>query len=302
MGLASLVYKKIDQISKNVRYFQKKYKNKLPHVEVEQIGSFTKLTLVGIGQSRSYSTAKIVLDALKDVKTEKNFLLRFYITDKPDEHISDLDFYYCLTSETRKDFLMPDFAFDGWPEAGITSFTDTTHQIQLAGLNPYIDGRIFWIGNVKTNPIRQKLLELGNSNTDKFIFKNTFVDDFIIHKHEVPYASLPDHCKYKYLIDVEGNSYSARLKFLFYSRRVVFIQEREWKEYFHYDLKPYIHFIPVKNDLSDLISQYEMMESRPELYQEIVDNAYNFATTKLTYNAAIEFMTDNIMKRLNNEK
>lgn len=302
MGVISLLYKKIDQISKNVRYFQKKYKNKLPHVELEKIGSFTKITIVGNSQSRGFSTAKIVLDSLKNIKTEKDFLLRFYITDKPNDQIAKNEFYYCLTDPKLINFLMPDFAFDGWPEAGVSSFTDTTQQMLQEGLKAPTDQRIFWIGNVKTNPIREKLLSIGASNPDKLLFKNTFVDNFIIHKQKVPYVSLPGHCEYKYLIDVEGNSYSARLKYLFFSRRVVFIQDREWKEYFHGDLIPYIHYIPVKNDLSDLISQYEMLESKPDLYNEIVDNAYQYATTKLTYAAAIEFMTDNMMKRINHER
>lgn len=302
MGVISFLYSKIDQLSKNERYFQKKYKNKLPHVELEKIGSFTKITIVGNSQSRGFSTAKIVLDSLKNIRTEKDFLLRFYITDKPNDRIEENEFYYCLTDDNLINYLMPDFAFDGWPEAGVSSFTATTQQMLLEGLKAPTDDRIFWIGNVQTNPIREKLLSLSASNPDKFFFKDTFVDNFIIHKQKVPYVSLPAHCGYKYLIDVEGNSYSARLKYLFFSRRVVLIQDREWKEYFHRELKPYVHYIPVKNDLSDLISQYEMIESQPDLYHEIAENAYQYASTKLTYAAAIEFMTDNMMKKINHEK
>ncbi|MCZ4243490.1 glycosyl transferase family 90 [Pedobacter punctiformis] len=299
MGLTSFAYKKIDKITKDQKFLLKQHRNKLPHVELIKTGEFLKISFIGKSQSRGFSTAKLISDCLKNIKTDKDFLFRFFINDKPNDVISKEDFYYCLNSD-HKDYLIPDFAFDSWPEAGITSFEEITNQMLLKGLDRWNDNRLFWIGNKKTNVIRERLIQIGEDHPDKFIFQDTFVDNFVIHKKDVPYTTLPDHCKYKYLIDVEGNSYSARLKFLFYSRRVVFIQDREWKEYFHDQLVAYKHYIPVKNDLSNLVSQYEMIESKPDLYQEIINNAYKFAIEKLTYQSAIKFMTANIINRINN--
>ncbi|WP_316802706.1 glycosyl transferase family 90 [Pedobacter nototheniae] len=299
MGLTSFAYKKIDKISKGQKFLAKSYRGKLPHIELIKTGDFFKISFIGKSQSRGFSTAKLVSDCLKNIRTDKDFLFRFFINDKPNEIISKEDFYYCLKVD-QKDYLIPDFAFDGWPEAGIISYEETTNQMLLNGLDTWMDNRLFWIGNKNTNAIREKLINIGEDHPEKFIFQDTFVDNFVIHKKDVPYTTLPDHCKYKYLIDVAGNSYSARLKFLFYSRRVVFIQEREWKEYFHDQLIPYKHYIPIKNDLSDLVSQYEMIESKPDLYEEIVNHAYKFATEVLTYQSAIKFMTDNIVNRIDN--
>ncbi|XP_033866639.1 protein O-glucosyltransferase 1-like isoform X2 [Acipenser ruthenus] len=66
---------------------------------------------------------------------------------------------------------------------------------------------------------------------------------------EVP---LVDHCKYKYLFNFRGVAASFRLKHLFLCGSLVFHVGEEWLEFFYPQLKPWIHYIPVKQDLSDL--------------------------------------------------
>jgi len=294
MGLFAIILKKLDKITKTKGYQNKIYKHILPHVELIKNEKVTSINLVGVSQTRGEATAKMLLNCLKDIRTDKNFHFRFFINDKPKKGYEKGCFYYCINDDTKFNSLIPDFAFESWREAGINSFTSTAKQIEKQGKENWTDSRLFWIGNVKTNKIRLKLLELYQEKPDIFHFQDTFVNNFTIHKKDVPYLSLPDHTKYKYLLDVEGNSYSARLKFLFYSQRVVFIQDRSWKEYFQYDLIPYEHFIPVKNDLSDLYSQYQRIEKDPLLYRKIVKNALSFAHTHLTYETAIAFMTNAI--------
>lgn len=94
---------------------------------------------------------------------------------------------------------------------------------------------------------------------------------------------------YKYLIDIEGNGYSARIGLLLFSQRVVFMQERQWKQYYLFDLEPYKHYIPVKNDFSDLIDKIKEVESKGEdFYNEIAQNALKFAQENLMYKNAVE--------------
>lgn len=42
-------------------------------------------------------------------------------------------------------------------------------------------------------------------------------------------------------------------------------------------LKPWVHYVPVKTDLSDLREMYEWAESHPNLAKEIADNGTHFA-------------------------
>ncbi|KAG8004597.1 Protein O-glucosyltransferase 1 [Nibea albiflora] len=66
---------------------------------------------------------------------------------------------------------------------------------------------------------------------------------------EIP---LVDHCKYKYLFNFRGVAASFRLKHLFLCGSLVFHVGDEWQEFFYPQLKPWVHYIPVKQDLSDL--------------------------------------------------
>ncbi|WP_029274507.1 glycosyl transferase family 90 [Pedobacter borealis] len=300
MGLTSIIYKKLGQVTVSDKFLKKKYKGLLPHIELIKNDNIASLNFIGKSQTRGHATAKMITDCLKQITTNKDLHFRFFINDKPLAGYDENCFYYCINDESKKGYLFPDFAFESWSEAGITNFSDTVKQIEEHGKSNWIDNRLFWIGNVQTNKIRSKLLEIGLENNSVFHFQDTYVDNFVLHKKDVPYLSLPDHTKYKYLLDIEGNSYSARLKFLFFSQRVLFIQDRSWKEYFHYKLKPYEHFIPVKNDLSDLQQQYEMIENDATLYQKIVANALTFAHEHLTYNAAISYMVEAINKRIKN--
>ena len=94
--------------------------------------------------------------------------------------------------------------------------------------------------------------------------------------------------KYKYLLDIGGNGYSGRLKYLLYSKRPILLIDRNYVEYFHDDLKPYEHYIPVEMDLSDLLDQVEWMKQNPDKCKEIAQNAYNFAIENFTKEKLID--------------
>ena len=96
---------------------------------------------------------------------------------------------------------------------------------------------------------RPLLKKIGDENPNLFDIVQ------VSSVHDSTYISLPQLTKYKYLIDIGGNGYSGRLKYLLYSNRPLLIVDRDSIEYFYNDLIPYIHYIPIKIDLSDLLEQ-----------------------------------------------
>lgn len=60
------------------------------------------------------------------------------------------------------------------------------------------------------------------------------------------------------------------------------------KNFYNDDLKPFVHYIPVKADLSDLQEKYDWAEANPEKAKEIAANALEYAKTHLTREAAIQ--------------
>jgi len=57
--------------------------------------------------------------------------------------------------------------------------------------------------------------------------------------------------------DMDGNSWSSRFGSLLCYNSVVLKVEPQYFEYFYADLKPWSHYIPIKNDLSDLHENVE---------------------------------------------
>ena len=191
------------------------------------------------------------------------------------------------SDDNKYDNVCPDFLFDSWPQVGIDDYEQTVKNVSLAGKKDPETDLLGWRGAI-THPSRQNLLKLTNraiydveeirwnrQNPDKLTCEN--------------YVSLDEHVtKWKYLIDVEGNGWSARMKLFLFSRRVLFLQDRPYKEWFYKDLKPWVHYVPVNRDLSDLESNLNKVKTSKQLEIDITENAFEFAMNNLRRKNAIE--------------
>ena len=240
-------------------------------------------------QTRAESSLKQILDAIAMGLSEKEIFFSLHTGDFPTENLVKGNFYYCCERKEDLDFVFPDFIFDHWKQAGIPDFGKMASEISIAAEKPYQQKKMLWIGNVQTHLNRKKIIEYSDEFPDLIEAYDTCVDQAVEGKKDIPYISLKDHTKYKYLIDIEGRGYSGRIKLLLFTKRLLFIQNRQWKSYYHFELEPYKHFIPVKNDLSDLIEQIQFVEKQGETYyHEIIQNAYQFAVENLRYEKAVE--------------
>lgn len=253
-------------------------------------GALTKIKNHYCFQTRAESTIKMILEAITTYNNSKlSGKIVIFAGDRPNEAPIKADFYYCSNNKKDIDKLLPDFIFGNWPQIGIHNYDETAKQIMLRGGGTYKIPKMLWIGNSQTHTSRVRFLEIAQNYPELIDGIDTRADKVILNKTELPYISLEDHTNYKYLIDIEGNGYSARIGLLLFSQRVVFMQERQWKQYYLFDLEPYKHYIPVKNDFSDLIDKIKEVESKGEdFYNEIAQNALKFAQENLMYKNAVE--------------
>ncbi|XP_074890082.1 protein O-glucosyltransferase 1 isoform X3 [Buteo buteo] len=86
---------------------------------------------------------------------------------------------------------------------------------------------------------------------------------------EIP---LVDHCKYKYLFNFRGVAASFRLKHLFLCGSLVFHVGEEWLEFFYPQLKPWVHYIPVRSDLSNVRELLQFVKENDAIAQEISES------------------------------
>jgi hypothetical protein len=116
-------------------------------------------------------------------------------------------------------------------------------------------------------------------------------DHFGIANH-VPHGDL---IKYKYLINVDGNGCSwLRLPYIMYTGSVLFKQETKKKQWFYKHMIPYVHYVPVKKDFSDLAEKIVWAKNNDQLCKNISLNARKFFDDHLTRFHMYEFLINTI--------
>lgn len=253
----------------------------------------------GCWQSRNTSVLKFLKKAMDthfdwDCLGDRSITVLLFSTDMPD--VADVNQVYnqfgkdvCIMYMcNHKDIALKSFPchiFGGWPEAHIASCDEMAQAISQAGLIPPIDHHLFWIGAM-THSNRNVLCQIAKNHPDLIDARNFHWNQ------KAGFVSLPDHTKYKYLIDIEGNGYSGRLKLLFWSRRLVFVQDRPLWDHATCQLVPWVHYVPVRRDLGDLVEKIKWADDHPDEVQKIIANAHVFAEQHITEAAATRHMAD----------
>ncbi|KAJ7832614.1 glycosyl transferase family 90-domain-containing protein [Mycena leptocephala] len=98
---------------------------------------------------------------------------------------------------------------------------------------------------------------------------------------ETPSQPLEEVYKYKYALDLDGNSFSQRYFSLLRSGSLVF-KSSTFSEFFDDWLKPYVHYIPVLPDLSDLERKIMWAIENDDEARQIQANGLEYATRVLT--------------------
>jgi hypothetical protein len=90
------------------------------------------------------------------------------------------------------------------------------------------------------------------------------------------------HLKYKYLITVDGNTCPwVRVPWIMLSNSALVKQETANTEWFYSALKPYVNYVPVRKDLTDIFDQIEWMRNNDEEVRRISANAQSFVKNNL---------------------
>ncbi len=105
---------------------------------------------------------------------------------------------------------------------------------------------------------RGKLCKLSNENPSILNAKITSYCQNItpVQEFSGKYMNVTSQIKYKIMIDIDGNSNSwSGLAWKLYSDSIVLKVESPYKQWYYDKLIPWMHYIPVKNNLEDLIEK-----------------------------------------------
>jgi len=140
---------------------------------------------------------------------------------------------------------------------------------------------------------RFRLVDIARNHSDiidakmtKFAETHCTTDcdrDAIINEYDIngPQSPKEDIYKYKYLLDVDGNTFSGRYLGLLKSGSLVF-KSTVFDEYFNDWLRPYEHYIPVHADLSDLVEKIEWAMAHEDEARLIQETGKLFAERIMT--------------------
>jgi hypothetical protein len=94
------------------------------------------------------------------------------------------------------------------------------------------------------------------------------------------HVSFEDHLNYKYQLQITGRMANfPRDRWQFYSESTVFRHPHPHEMYWYDLIQPWIHYIPVKSDLSDLVEKIIWAKQNDSECQKIAKNGREFAVT-----------------------
>ncbi|MGE5195727.1 MAG: glycosyl transferase family 90 [Anaerolineae bacterium] len=96
------------------------------------------------------------------------------------------------------------------------------------------------------------------------------------------FTPIREHLKYKYQILIDGNSCAyTRAYWELFSETVMFKQTSDNVQWYYRALQPYVHYIPINNDVSDLLEKIKWAQMHDETAFKIAQNAKTFAEGNL---------------------
>lgn len=161
-------------------------------------------------------------------------------------------------------------------------------------------GKLFSFEDWQTLP-RSQLVLFSKSHPDLLDAKFTHVtqtnqteqlttllkEQNLYSKH----VSVPDHIAFKYLVDMDGNSCTySRFVWILFSNSLCLKQTSDHEQWYYGELKPYVHYVPFKSDMSDFADQMDWIEKHPEEVKTIIHNANTFARTHLTQEDSFQYV------------
>ena len=99
-----------------------------------------------------------------------------------------------------------------------------------------------------------------------------------------------EQASYKYIVNVDGHVSAFRLSLELSMGCVVLMVESKYRMWFRKYLVEYEHYVPVKEDLSDLLDQIRWCRQNDEKCKQIAENAKAFYNQYLTKNGVLDYM------------
>lgn len=99
-----------------------------------------------------------------------------------------------------------------------------------------------------------------------------------------------EQTSYKYLVHVDGHVSAYRLSLELEFGSCILLAESKYRLWFRHLLIPYTHYVPVKEDLSDLVEKIRWCKENDAKCKKIAKNAGDFAKKYLTKEGILDYL------------
>ena len=122
---------------------------------------------------------------------------------------------------------------------------------------------------------------------------------YVKHGNKIPnFLSPKQQSGYKYIVHVDGHVSAFRLSLELSMGSVILLVDSEWKIWYRDFLLPFgdkydetvAHYVPVKEDLSDLIEKIQWCRDNDKKCEQIAKNALTFFKTYLQKDGVLQYM------------
>jgi len=242
--------------------------------EVEDFGGY---------ETRNESTLRLITDAIGRHGIESFDRIRVNTSDFPATDGKTLSY---STETGNFDLCCPDYVYDHWRQVALDDYETTCNRL-LAIEEPPRTGKLGWRG-AETNAVRRTLID-SYGGSPLFDVEMVQWDRSDPDNLSAPnFLSIEEQARrWRFILDLEGYGYSARLKLLFFAPRAIFLQDRPGKDLCFETIRPWVHYVPVEADLSDLEEKTRYLAARPDIEQAIIAAAQANARANLTRDNAI---------------
>ncbi|MDC3333029.1 glycosyl transferase family 90 [bacterium] len=106
----------------------------------------------------------------------------------------------------------------------------------------------------------------------------------------LPPLSPEQQSEFKYIIHIPGHVCAYRLSRELAYGSVILLVRGEYQLWFSHLILPYVHYVPVKADCSDLMEKIQWCKENDEACKLIATNAIEFWNTHLTHDALLDYL------------
>ncbi|OGN59703.1 MAG: hypothetical protein A3F40_04535 [Chlamydiae bacterium RIFCSPHIGHO2_12_FULL_27_8] len=127
--------------------------------------------------------------------------------------------------------------------------------------------------------INPGIIDAGINVTDGMQLKEVLTGLKLVKNH----ASILEHLDYKYLPNLDGYMCTyPGFQWRLLSNSVVLKQKSDEVQWFYSGLEPYVHYIPIENDMSDVLEKISWAISSDDKCKEIAENSTEFVKNNLS--------------------